>query len=364
MSKVVNINEMKSYQKNKKWIYLKLPEMKVLDGLVEKMKNLGARTEVLEWLPYKDKKFPLHCITIGSEDVTSPCLLIVGGVHGLERIGTKVVNSFLTSTERLLSWDENFRKQFESHRVIFIPLLNPVGMYRLSRSNGNNVDLMRNSPVNSLEKAQFLYGGHRISPKLPFYRGEEGVLEIENQALEKVVRERVFPAKVSIALDVHSGFGSKDRLWFPYAKSKEPFPFLPEAHALSRLFNKTYQNNVYVVEPQAKQYTTHGDVWDYFLDEFLKTQDDKDERLFLPLTLEMGSWAWIRKNPLQILNPLGIFNPLRPHRRARMLRRHKLLMDFLRRAVASPAAWSKLNPEDRDKNYKKALKKWYEENIS
>lgn len=360
MSKIIQFQDsMSSYQKNKERIYKRLPELQVLDGLIDKLAEYGARTEVLRWLPYKDLEFPLYSITIGSEDVTKPCLFIVGGVHGLERIGSEVVNAVLTSTLRFIAWDDYYKDRFQHYRMIFIPILNPVGMYRLSRSNGNNVDLMRNSPVDSHEKAQFLYGGHRISPKLPFYRGEAGKMEPENEALWEVVKNQVFPSQVSIALDVHSGFGAKDRLWFPYAKSKEPFPFLAETHALSRLFNETYQNHVYTIEPQAKQYTTHGDMWDYFLDEFLKQRSGR--QMFLPLTLEMGSWAWIKKNPMQILNPIGIFNPIRPHRRARMLRRHKNLVDFLRRAVLSHKKWVYLEDSEKELHLKLAMEEWYSE---
>ena len=43
-----------------------------------------------------------------------------------------------------------------------MPLVNPVGMYKGYRSNGNGVDLMRNSPIESKEKVYPFVGGHRI----------------------------------------------------------------------------------------------------------------------------------------------------------------------------------------------------------
>lgn len=281
----------------------------------------------------------------------------MGGVHGLERIGTQVLNSVLGSTARALSWDEQFISQINQYRMIFVPLLNPVGMFRLSRSNENNVDLMRNAPVESDELKQPFYGGHRISPKLPFYRGNSEKMEPENEALWKLVREQVLPAKISIALDVHSGFGSRDRIWFPYAKTRKPFPYLPQMHALKELFDDTNQHHVYTIEPQAQQYTTHGDIWDYFYDEHLRTRTNQ---FFLPIALEMGSWLWIRKNPLQLLNPLGIFNPITPHRVRRMLRRHRTLVDFLRRALLSPRHWALLSDQEKQTHTEQALKLWYE----
>ena len=53
----------------------------------------------------------------------------------------------------------------------------------------------------------------------------------------------------------------------------------------------------------------------------------------------MGSWTWVRKNPLQGLSALGRFNPMKPHRLRRTLRRHLPLLDFLFHAAASHAAW-------------------------
>ena len=59
----------------------------------------------------------------------------------------------------------------------------------------------------------------------------------------------------------------------------------------------------------------------------------------MPLTLEMGSWTWVRKNPLQGLTSLGRFNPIKPHRLRRTLRRHLPLLEFLFHAAASYRAW-------------------------
>src|SRR6185295_12711058 len=63
------------------------------------------------------------------------------------------------------------------------------------------------------------------------------------------------------------------------------------------------------VEPTARSYTIAGDLWDYLYDRAV----ERGRRL-LPLTLEMGSWAWVRKNPIQALTALGRFNPIKPHR--------------------------------------------------
>ena len=335
----------------------RLPELIDLQNLIEKVKAHGARVQVLAEVPYKQHIFPIYAIEMGVDDVTAPCLTIVGGVHGLERIGTLMALSSLQTVAELLSWDNTLRERLEKSRLIYIPLINPVGMFRRSRSNGNNVDLMRNAPVYSEEAPKFLYGGHRISPKIPFYRGAltDG-MELENQVLCDFIEQRVFPAELAICLDIHSGFGTSDRLWFPYARTKKPFPFFVEAYAFRELLNKSYPHNFYAIEPQSVQYTTHGDVWDYLFDRQHSSRPNGE--FFLPLTLEMGSWKWVRKNPKQIFDLLGVYNPILPHRRARVLRDHKTFIDFLHRAVMSNE-WINLPKEQKAILRFEALNLWY-----
>jgi hypothetical protein len=80
--------------------------------------------------------------------------------------------------------------------------------------------------------------------------------------------------------------------------------------------------------------------------------------MFLPMTLEMGSWRWVKKNPRQFFNLLGLFNPMIPHRIQRVLRRHITLMEFLIRATVSYENWL---PCDNDRSYitKQAKELWY-----
>jgi hypothetical protein len=57
------------------------------------------------------------------------------------------------------------------------------------------------------------------------------------------------------------------------------------------------------------------------------------------MTLELGSWLWIRKNPRQLFSRHGIFNPMKAHRTKRVLRRHADLLDFLTRAAFAVPRW-------------------------
>ncbi len=303
---------------------------------------------------YQNFEFPLLAMSFGSRAADAPVLGLFGGIHGLERIGAQVALSLMKSFTELMLWDETTQKALEKIRVVFFPIINPVGMMNLSRCNPRGVDLMRNAPVDAETKTNFLLGGQRYSPKLPWFRGF-GQLEAESQAVVDFCREQFFKSPAVITVDFHSGFGVQDQLWFPYAKSLKPFPDLAAIKALEENFERTHPHHFYRVEPQALNYTTHGDLWDYIYDQYRA----QNKGTYLALALEMGSWMWVKKNPLQLFSSLGPFNPIKPHRHKRILRRHMTLFDFLIRSTLSHRGWSDLNPEQKNKFHERALEKWY-----
>jgi len=246
-------------------------------------------------------------------------------------------------------------RQLESVRLVFMPIVNPVGMWQGTRANPNGVDLMRNAPLDASERVPFLIGGHRISAGLPWYRGPlNGPMEAESEAVCRVVIDELLARDFSIALDCHSGFGINDRIWFPYAHTVQPIAHLPEIHALKEIFDQTNINHRYIFEPQSRQYLAHGDLWDYLY----RRAGPAPARSFLPLTLEMGSWLWVKKNPRQLFSRQGIFNPLIEHRLQRVLRRHIAWFDFLTRAACSHAHWMPTGKE-REVHGERALARWY-----
>ena len=298
---------------------------------------------------------PIHTIALGNPDPILPAVGYFGGVHGLERIGAQVVIAFLQNLVSRLSWDSALHRQLDSVRLVFMPIVNPGGMWASTRANPRGVDLMRNAPVESREKVPWLMGGQRLSAGLPWYRGRLGdPLEVESQAVCDVVRSELLSRPFSIALDCHSGFGVNDRLWFPFAHTREPIPHLAEMHALAAIFERAHSHHPYIIEPQSAQYLTHGDLWDHL---YLQACGESD-RTFLPLTLEMGSWLWIKKNPRQLLSRRGIFNPLINHRQQRVLRRHLTLLDFLSRAANSHSLWTP-GVDQRAQRHADALGDWY-----
>ncbi|MDD1620477.1 MAG: DUF2817 domain-containing protein [Methylococcaceae bacterium] len=331
-------------------------ELTQLEDIIAQLGN-RARVEVVDRIAYQDREFPIYSIALGSERPDVPVLAYFGGVHGLEKIGSEVILSYLQTIIHLLDWDEEFASRLEKSRLVFVPIVNPVGVYRGTRSNGNGVDLMRNAPVEGVGNTK-LYSGHRLSPRLPWFRGDESRMEKEAQTLCRVVHQHLFDAPLSIAIDLHSGFGIHDRLWFPYASCKKPLPSLAEAYAWKALFDRCYPNHFYKIEPMSQEYVISGDLWDYLYDEF--EQRNAGQKLFLPLTLEMGSWLWLRKSPLHLFQRHGLFHPLLPHRQQRILRRHFTLFDFLYRSLLYPKQWAHLQQTRKDICRQQALALWYE----
>ncbi|MBM4373048.1 MAG: DUF2817 domain-containing protein [Deltaproteobacteria bacterium] len=294
------------------------------------------------------RRFPVVGLTLGSEDRSHPTLGLFGGVHGLERIGSRIILAWLVSFLERIRWDEHARRRLETLRIVAIPVVNPGGVAMFRRGNPAGVDLMRNAPVESLERNPFPFGGHRLSPRLWYYRGREGdPMEPEARALTEFVQEEMFSSRAAISLDFHSGFGFSDRLWYPYAKMTGGFPRTIEVLNLAALLDATYPQNTYRVEAQSVNYTTHGDLWDWLFDLHL-ARHGADGPVFIPWTLELGSWNWVRKNPRQLLTFSGAFNPTVPHRLRRVMRGHLTLCDFFLHAVHNPDAWARkrLRQED------------------
>jgi hypothetical protein len=335
----------------------KIPELNELIELSALHSDL-FKTHTIATIPYRDLEYPILGLSMGSVDPQAPTYVLVGGVHGLERIGSRVILAYLESLAQRCRLSESLKAQFKEIRIIAIPVLNPIGMLLQRRSNGNGVDLMRNAPIDSQEAMPF-FGGQRMGAYLPFYRGANGApMESELLGLQKFLKKEIFSAKNVILLDVHSGFGGMDRIWFPYANSRQPFPKLAEASALIRNFELSYPHHPYHIEPQSKSYCTHGDFWDYFFDQFQAANGESNKTL-LTLTLEMGSWLWIKKNPLQLFSYLGVFDPILPHRKKRVLRRHLSFLDFLRESVHSYLSWTEMSTESREAIAETARLRWY-----
>jgi hypothetical protein len=280
------------------------------------------------------RTFPVLTASVGSRDPMAPAIGFFGGIHGLERIGTQLVLDYMRALISRLEWDEVLMRQLQCIRLIFTPICNPGGMWAATRANPNGVDLMRNAPQDADERVPPLAGGQRVGPWLPWYRGRLGApMEVEAAALLRLVDEELASRPLSFALDCHSGYGWSDSIWFPYARTRKLMPHLPEMYALKTMFERAHPHHGYAFEPQSHQYLLHGDLWDCAYDRAPAAN------VFLPMTLELGSWLWIKKNPRQLFSRQGMFNPVKAHRTARVLRRHANLLDFLTRAAFASQRW-------------------------
>lgn len=331
-----------------------LPELQQIEAIIQQDNATHLRSKVLCHVPCDGNSLPVYALTLGNSAADIPCVTYVAGIHGLERIGTQVVIAFLEGLLERLKWDEVLADILQRVRLNILPIVNPIGMLNNTRANGQGVDLMRNAPVDSHEKTILLAGGHRISSALPWYRGRAmASMQAEAQALCDFIMQEVLPAPFSLVLDCHSGFGFRNQIWFPYAKSRlEPIKHLKEVCSLRKLFMQTYPHQDYLFEPQSQHYLVHGDLWD-----FLYLKSLAHNNVFLPLTLEMGSWRWIRKNPLQLRQLQGLYHPIKPHRLNRVLRSHLILMEFLLHATLSYQNW--INNDDAAALEQQALALWY-----
>lgn len=315
----------------------------------------GVDVTVACRVPQGDGDLPVYTFALGNPSRDVPAIGIFGGVHGLERIGARVVIAFLQGLLGRLAWDATLRDQLARVRVVVMPLVNPGGLVRGTRANPNGVDLMRNAPVDAEDPVPWLVGGQRLSAGLPWYRGRRGdPMEAESAALCDLVQRELHARPFSLAIDCHSGFGMRDRLWFPFAHRRTPIAHLAELDALHGIFAGSHLHHPYIFEPQSRQYLAHGDLWDHL---YLQSLQDP-ARVFLPLTLEMGSWLWVKKNPRQLFSRSGIFNPLIEHREQRVLRRHVPLLEFAIRAAASWQHWLPRG-EARERHQRGALARWY-----
>ncbi|GAB4216197.1 MAG: M14 family metallopeptidase [Rhodoferax sp.] len=332
-----------------------LPELAALERILQWGRH-NLSVQVLHQVCVNDQiRFPIYAVMLGNPDPQYPGVAFVGGVHGLERIGTDVVLTFLHSLVMRLQWDSSLHQQLAQVRLVFVPLLNPGGMALGTRANPQGVDLMRNAPVQAQEPVPYGVGGQRWSARLPWYRGPLGEsMQPEAQVLCDLVERELLSRPMAISVDCHSGFGVQDRLWFPYAHRRDPIEHLAEIQALRSIFERSHNPHRYRIEPQSVQYLAHGDLWDYL---YLRSLE-QPQRVFLPLTLEMGSWLWIKKNPRQLFSRHGLFNPLIEHRQQRVLRQHQMLLEFMVRAAQGWTRWMP-TPDQRSVLHAQALLDWY-----
>ncbi len=325
----------------------KFLEQSYVEKVIKKLNRLGSlfKYETLDEISVKGQTIPIYGLQIGPQDDSLPVLGLFGGVHGLEKIGTHVIANYLNSLSNKLAWDTSLTKKLENLRVVSIPIVNPGGMFLNRRSNPNGVDLMRNAPVDAEKGTLFWPTGQTVSSKIPWFRGNPQDMELENKILFEFVSNHLFKAPFSMALDIHSGFGLKDRLWYPYGKTLKPFDDQPLAQKFARYLKVSHPFHRYVVEKQSDSYMIHGDIWDHMYDSFKALGQNSK---FLPWTLEIGSWSWLLSQPQNIFNISKLFHTNDVAKYSRVMRKHWGLLDFFKDMAIHHKAWVKKQASEKN----------------
>ena len=287
-------------------------------------------------------RFPVYSLEIGKKSaIANNPVGIVAGVHGLETIGVRVALDFL---EYLVNSNhEDFLPEIFNGDVgiVCLPMINPGGIAQTSRSNPAGVDLMRNSGIDAVS-APFFFGGHRISSSLPYFRGK--YLEPESRIVYRFMKKYFFPNETAIMplLDIHSGFGTVDHVWWPFAFTHEPCADEAIYKKMAMHLSEKNLHTQYQYRPQSEIYTTHGDLWDRFYLQFRNLIEIKKRKSrFLPWTLEIGTWSDIPDNPSKLSRKRGIFNPAKENKQAVIKNYRNFLRDFVRLSCVKPSYWFK-----------------------
>ena len=112
-----------------------LPELAAL----EKILDLGAphlEVQVVQQVAVASgPHLPIYAIGLGNPALDVPAVGFFGGVHGLERIGAEVVIAYLQNVVMRLQWDTTLHQQLDRVRLVFMPIVNPGGMWSATRAN-------------------------------------------------------------------------------------------------------------------------------------------------------------------------------------------------------------------------------------
>jgi len=258
---------------------------------------------------------PLHALTIAAPgrlpDPARPHVVIQGGMHGNEVIGTEVALHLLgLLTEDGVSG--SIATLLDLADVTVLPCVNPDGRQATMRSvastrrlptprrNANGVDLNRNWPRPDDVADHWLPISGTPNPRLPWYRGPEPLSEPESRAILSVLEDRP-PAAM---LDLHS---SGEILIYPWTSKAEPPPDEAGYWQMIDAF-RARQERRFTAKQSREWYPIVGSLDDYAYDRFGT----------LLLTVELGRPAEaVRSDPRRWKGGFWWANPLEPDVHAR-----------------------------------------------
>ncbi|MCK7499971.1 MAG: hypothetical protein MZW92_63690 [Comamonadaceae bacterium] len=219
------------------------------------------------------------------------------------------------------------------------------------------MDLMRNAPVEARGKrARSCSAASASVPRLPWYRGRGGRADGGREPRRCAAWSRRSCCRRR--LQPRPGLPLRLRPARPHLVSLRPHARRRSGHLAGGpcpdgpVRPQAYPHHDYLFEPQSRQYLDPRRPVGPSLPE---GAGRRPSAMFLPLTLEMGSWRWVKKSPRQMFSLLGMFNPLPQHRLQRVLRRHLVWLDFLTRAARGLAQLAAGRRGARSRHHQAAL---------
>ena len=281
-----------------KYLNLKGYNKKIFD-LQKQYKEILQINEIGQSEENKEEKsYPVYILSNKQNKKKDKVLIISAGVHGNEHIGIVVLLNFI---DYFLKDKQEILKKLN---IYFLPILNPWGVQNKKRTNINRVDLNRNGDILS-RWPRPMYAGQKNSKYLPWFMGQRQ--QMESRIYLDFFKEDIFKSYKKIYLiDLHSGFGFKDHLWTPYAGLKKyPEDWQKYKKIKEKLFKEIDDNIIF--KPSFKSYSIKGDLLDTLYRYFHKNK--KNNQLFLPFCLEIGSWGHLLRYWGGHHGILDIFNP-------------------------------------------------------
>ena len=101
-----------------------LPELVRLERLLAEAPEV-ITVDTLSRVALNDVDLPIYRVDLGSDAPDAPVVLLVGGVHGIERIGSEVVMAWLRNLLARSSWDSHLQALLD---VLHTELLNQRGL--------------------------------------------------------------------------------------------------------------------------------------------------------------------------------------------------------------------------------------------
>lgn len=112
-------------------------------------------------------------------------VLIIGVTHGDEPRGKDLIEHYIINY---------LRAQTGKNRMLFIPCLNPDGLFAQTRTNSGGVDLNRNFATKNWKKS--------AGKDSEFFGGSEPASEIETQFMQEILEE----FQIDCILSLHAPF--------------------------------------------------------------------------------------------------------------------------------------------------------------